>query len=234
MEKLRLSLIQYSPEARDMCNVLESLYSQHSENAQQAWLQTNVYFNGSELVYCAHLKVGAHCLKKKAKRSVQTSNWTTIHLASNTRPDISSAVDILGWQVANLRPIHWTATERNFRYLKGPVDYALILNLKNGELTVFASADWARSVGRVSIAGDLVQLGRATVYWKNINQKCITLSSTESKYGRLSSLPWEATGMRGVLCEMNAEQSEHKKITRIALGQPTGPLTLGKVPNRTN
>lgn len=96
--------------------------------------------------------------------------------------------------------------------LKGPVAYALILNPKSVDLTGFADADWTGSADRSSTTGNLMQLGGATIYWKNITQKCIVLSSTEAEYVSLALLAWESTCMRGLLCEVDAEQSKSTKM----------------------
>lgn len=72
--------------------------------------------------------------------------------------------------------------KRNFRYLRGTGDYALILNLKSVELAGSAGAVWAGGADRASIAVDLMQLGGVIIYWKNIKHKCIAFSSTEADY----------------------------------------------------
>lgn len=122
-----------------------------------------------------------------------------LYISTWTRPDISVALGVLTPHVAYSRPVHWTGVKRFLRYIKGTIDYRWVLNLTSSVLLGHADSDWAGSSDRVSITGDITQIGSSTITWKGTQQKCLSISSTEAEYVSLSHIAREITWLRGLL-----------------------------------
>lgn len=141
-----------------------------------------------------------------------------LYISTRTRPDISVAVGVLSRNVANPKPVHWIGVKRIFRYLKGTLNYELVLRPDDDILIGHADSDWAGSSDRVSITGNVAQIGGSTVYWRSAQQKCIALSSTEAEYVSLSEIAREITWLRNLLSEFGVAQRLPTVITQDNTG----------------
>jgi len=123
-----------------------------------------------------------------------------------TRPDISTALSILGSAQANPTVAHMQALKKVLRYLKGSP--AMSLTLGGGEdntlqLTGFADADWGNdSVTRRSRSGFVFTLGRGAVSYKSRKQSCVAQSTCEAEYYSAADATKEAIHIRQMLSEI--------------------------------
>lgn len=88
---------------------------------------------------------------------------------TNTRPDISFAVNRLSQHMQAPTTLHWQCVKRIFRYLKGTVDYCLHLKPSvDLDISGFSDADWATNTeDRKSVAGYCVFLGESLITWSS-------------------------------------------------------------------
>jgi len=79
---------------------------------------------------------------------------------------------------------HFKAAKRILQYLKGTVDYGLLLSSdQDNTLHSYADVNWGRDIDtRRSISGILHQIGNSTVGWSSKMQPTVSLSTTEAKY----------------------------------------------------
>jgi hypothetical protein len=112
---------------------------------------------------------------------------------TNTRPDISFAVQHLSQFVSNPLLPHYQAATQVLRYLKCfPAQGILFSASSEFKLHGFADSDWARCPDtRKSVTGYCVLLGSSLVCWKSKKQNTVSRSSTEAEYRALASLTCE-------------------------------------------
>ena len=106
-----------------------------------------------------------------------------LFLARSTRPDILMAVISLSRFNCNPGPLHWSGIKRIIRYLKGTIDYdVMISNDENKNLTVYSDADWANNPEtRKSVSGVCMNIGNTMISYKCKQQKVVALSTMESE-----------------------------------------------------
>ena len=94
-----------------------------------------------------------------------------------TRPDISYAVQQVCLHMHDPREPHLAALKRLLRYLRGTVDYGLLLHRStSSELVVYTDADWAGCPDtRRSTSGYAVFLGGNLVSWSSKRQPVVSL-----------------------------------------------------------
>uniref|UniRef100_A0A803PBI7 Reverse transcriptase Ty1/copia-type domain-containing protein n=1 Tax=Cannabis sativa TaxID=3483 RepID=A0A803PBI7_CANSA len=124
---------------------------------------------------------------------------------SHTRPDISFAVNKLSQFIKQPTDVHWGATKRILRYLKGTMHHGLhIAPSVNLTLVGFSNADWACCPNdRKSVAGYCVYLGDSLISWSSKKQTVVARSSTESEYRALAHLAAELSWLQELLNELN-------------------------------
>ena len=90
-----------------------------------------------------------------------------LYVATISRPDTCSEINILSCRHENPRKKDWKAVNSVIRYLKTTKNLKLIIS-KNEEsiLTSFVDLDRASSKhGRKSTLGNLFKLGKTPIYW---------------------------------------------------------------------
>jgi hypothetical protein len=128
---------------------------------------------------------------------------------TNTRPDLSYAVNILSRFMQQPRDNHWNAAKRVLRYIQGTKYFGLLYkNTKNFVLGGFSDADFAGSIDdRASTSGYLMNMCSATVSWICKKQATVATSLAEPEY----ILAWEATceivWLRRVLQDLGISQA---------------------------
>ncbi|XP_053685754.1 uncharacterized protein LOC128735287 [Sabethes cyaneus] len=128
------------------------------------------------------------------------------YLMLSTRPDISSAVNILSRFQGGASDLHWTHLKRVLRYLQGTRNYSLTYQQTDAvsPLAGFADADWGSDMNdRRSTSGCLFQVFGNTVSWTTRKQTSVSLSSTEAEYISSSQAACEAIWLRNLLSEFN-------------------------------
>jgi hypothetical protein len=96
--------------------------------------------------------------------------------------------------------------KRLLRYLQGSKNCELRLRPTSTVLVGHADADWAGNSGRSSANGHVITVGGATIGWKSVKQRTISLSSTEAEYVSCSDLAREITWLRSLMEELGYRQ----------------------------
>ena len=130
-------------------------------------------------------------------------------LSTRTRPDLSTAVNILAKHSANPHPIHWKGVKRIFRYLQGTKEEGILLegakHISELRLHCSVDADWATDTQeRTSRTGVVCYMNNNAVWWKSRKQHSIAVSSCEAEYMALYEGCKDVAWLRNLLCELGA------------------------------
>ena len=109
--------------------------------------------------------------------AIGTLNW----LAVASHPNIAFVVGQLAQILENPGRIHWDATKRVMRYLKGTKEWRLVYgrNERCG-LEFFTNAGGSSQDHRQAISGFVVLVDGGAVSWSSKKQELVTLSMMES------------------------------------------------------
>jgi hypothetical protein len=100
-----------------------------------------------------------------------------------TQPDIAFVVNQLCQHMHNPSSLHWTATKRVLRYLKGTIDHGLWYTKGHLSLQAFCDSDWAEDPDdRRSTTSIGIFMGSCLVSWMEKKQPIVARSSTEAEY----------------------------------------------------
>jgi hypothetical protein len=112
---------------------------------------------------------------------------------TNTRPDISFAVQHLSQFVPAPRQPHLQVALRIIRFLKASPGLGLFYPADSSiKLQAFSDSDWASCPNsRRSITGYCVFLGKSLISWKSKKQTTVSRSSFEAEYRSLASVTCE-------------------------------------------
>lgn len=101
-----------------------------------------------------------------------------------TRLDIAHAVGVVSHFLSNPRNVHWNAVKWILQYLQGMTSHCICFGgTTKSMLEAYTDANWADDIdSRKSTSGFLVCFGNRAVSWQSKLQKCVTLSTTETKY----------------------------------------------------
>jgi hypothetical protein len=131
-----------------------------------------------------------------------------------TRPDITYAVQQICLHMHDPREPHLTALKRLLRYLRGTIDYGLLLHRSSSaELVIYTDADWAGCPdNRQSTSGYAVFLGGNLVSWSSKRQPVVSRSSAEVEYRVVANGVAEASWLRQLLAELHTLPSQSTLI----------------------
>ncbi|XP_021321359.1 uncharacterized protein LOC110437291 [Sorghum bicolor] len=135
-----------------------------------------------------------------------------------TRPDITYAVQQICLHMHDPREPHLVALKRILRYLRGSVDFGLLLHRRSSstELVVYTDADWTGCPDtRRSTSGYAVFLGDNLVSWSSKRQPVVSRSSAEAEYRAVANGVAEASWLQQLLAEL------HSPLSRSALTRMT-------------
>jgi hypothetical protein len=123
-----------------------------------------------------------------------------------SRPDIAYVVQQVCLHMHTPREPHLTALKRIQRYLRGSLDYGLLLRpYPTSELVVYTDADWAGCPDtRHSTSGYAVFLGANLVSWSAKRQPVVSRSSAEVEYRVVVNGVAEASWLRHLLHELHS------------------------------
>jgi hypothetical protein len=123
-----------------------------------------------------------------------------------TRPDIAYAVQQVCLHMHDPREPHLTALKRILRYLRGTLDFGLLLRQSSTtELRVYTDADWAGCPDtRRSTSGYAVFLGDNLISWSSKRQPVVSRSSAEAEYRAVANGVAEAAWLRQLLHELHS------------------------------
>jgi hypothetical protein len=104
------------------------------------------------------------------------------------------------------RESHLAALKCLLRYVRGTVDFGLVLNRSpSAELVVYTDADWAGCPDtRRSTSGYAVFLGGNLISWSSKRQPVVSRSSAEAEYRAVANGVAEASWLRQLLAELHS------------------------------
>lgn len=133
---------------------------------------------------------------------------------SNTRPDISFAIQQLSQFVNSPTKLHLQEVHRVLRYVKSSLAQILFFPVTAKiELAAFVDSDWATCPKtRRSVTGFCVFLGDSLINWKSKKQMMVSHSSSEAEYRAFSTVTSEVQWLLYVLCDLGCS---HTKLVNI-------------------
>lgn len=144
-----------------------------------------------------------------------------LYISTRTRPDIATAVSLLGKYQAAPCIEHWKSLKTLVRYVHGTINYGLFI--PRGDSTVvlkaWTDADWGRDHdNRRSRSGYIVTLNDAPVLWRSKQQTATALSTTEAEFYSLSLCVREVIWLRMLLTELGLPQDKPTVMFQDNLG----------------
>ncbi|GAU31202.1 hypothetical protein TSUD_210590 [Trifolium subterraneum] len=129
---------------------------------------------------------------------------------TNTRPDISFAIQQLSQFLSKPTMVHYNAACRVVRYLKHNPGRGLFFPRHfDLQLLGFTDADWARCIDtRRSTTGYCFFLGSSLVSWKAKKQLTVSRSSSEAEYRALSTATCELIWLTFLMKDLNIHCSK--------------------------
>lgn len=125
-----------------------------------------------------------------------------------TRPDISTAVNILSRKNEKLLQKDWKAVKRMISYLNYTNNLNLIINMtKTPILELYTGSDWEGDIqSRRSTSGNLFLLGKNPIHWMTMRQSCNALSRKEVQYISAANASQELMWILKLLEKLNLQQ----------------------------
>ena len=124
-----------------------------------------------------------------------------IYAMMGTRPDIAASVGIVSKYLAKPGHLHWQATKRIMRYLKGSAALGITLGGTSddvGTLFGFSDSDYAGCLdSRRSTTGFLFMFG-GPITWQSKRQPSVAASTAEAEYMALAQAAKEAIWLRAL------------------------------------
>ncbi|KAL4324423.1 hypothetical protein GQ457_11G022250 [Hibiscus cannabinus] len=123
---------------------------------------------------------------------------------TNSRPDISFAVQQLSQFISAPTDLHLKALHRVLRYLKGTPGQGIFFPASNPlQLSAFSDSDWATCPdSRKSVTGLCVFLGSSLISWKSKKQQTVSRSSSEAEYRALAAVTCELQWIKYLLSDL--------------------------------
>ena len=130
-----------------------------------------------------------------------------------TRPDLSTAINILSRYSNKNNKELWQCLKRVLRYLKGSMNLKLVYKKGNYHhlLSGYVDSDWGGDEGtdRKSTTGFIFKLfERCTISWNTKRQASVAASSTEAEYMALFEAVKEALWLRSLAASIKIKISE--------------------------
>lgn len=148
-----------------------------------------------------------------------------LFLSTRTRPDICAAVGILSRFAASPKTIHYVHLKRVLRYLRGTVDFGLLLSRTSGDLVSYCDADWAGDrTDRKSTTGIVLMHGLTPVLWRTVKQTSVALSTTEAEFCAMSEGVKNVVWARQLLSELQENQERRTPL----FGDNQGAIKWGE------
>ncbi|XP_019418429.1 PREDICTED: uncharacterized protein LOC109329216 [Lupinus angustifolius] len=130
---------------------------------------------------------------------------------TNTRSNISFAIQQLAQFMASPTHTHHTASLRVLRYLKGSPGLGLFFPTKSYvQVKAYSDSDWASCPDtRRSISGYCIYLGDSLISWKSKTQKIVSRSSCEVEYRAMVVATCVITWITYILEDLQYSYSTH-------------------------
>lgn len=130
-----------------------------------------------------------------------------LNYLTNTRPDLSYAVQTLSQYMQTPRLPHYDALCHTLRYVAHTVGQGILLKASDKlTLQAFSDSDWASCIDtRRSITGYIMLFGNSPISWKSKKQTTISRSSSEAEYRAMASASSEVTWLIRLLAELGVD-----------------------------
>jgi hypothetical protein len=133
----------------------------------------------------------------------------TLHLAMNTRPDISYAVGVLSRFGSSPTLTACHAMIHLLQYLSATLDKGIRFSGRMFDLHIFTDADWAGClISRKSTTGYIVFAAGGPIVWQSKLQATVATSSMQSEYQAMYAGMTEVIWLRGVCAEIGLVLNE--------------------------
>jgi len=150
--------------------------------------------------------------------------------ATQTRPDIQFAVNLVAQFGGNPGIAHLEAAKRILRYLKGTIDLNLVLGRRmkrEFDLVGWTDSNWAQDPDdHRSTSGFAFDVGGGVISWSSKKQPTVATSSVEAEYIASANATKEAVWLRTLLRELDLPQ----KKTTIIHADNQGSIALAHNP----
>ena len=146
---------------------------------------------------------------EKIKVSCRELIGALLYLAIQTRPDIGWAVVAVARHSEKPKQIHWSASKRILRYLKGTRELGITYGMAKtvNKMHGYVDSDFAGDAKtRKSTTGYIFRMNGAAIDWQSKLQPNITLTSTEAEYVAAATAAREATYLQGLLSDLDLKQ----------------------------
>ncbi|KAL4026478.1 hypothetical protein IC575_014909 [Cucumis melo] len=110
-----------------------------------------------------------------------------MYLANNTRPDITSSVNLLARYSSSPTKRHWNGVKHVLRYLRGTIDMSLFYsNKSNFDLVGYADAGYLSDPHKArSQTCYLFTCGGTAISWRSVKQ---TMTATLSNHAEILAI----------------------------------------------
>ncbi|GMP62936.1 LOW QUALITY PROTEIN: hypothetical protein CsSME_00024846 [Camellia sinensis var. sinensis] len=131
-----------------------------------------------------------------------------------TRPDIMHAVSFLLRFMHCASEVHFQATKRILRYIKGTVNYGIkFTHCSDFKFHGFFDSDWGGSIDDMrSTTGFCFSFGSGMFSWCSRKQEIIAQSTAEAEYVAATAAVNQALWFRKLLTDLHMEQEESTQI----------------------
>ena len=137
-----------------------------------------------------------------------------IHLVQGTRPDISTAVNVLCRYQENPGRQHWKAAKHVLRYLKGTMDHGVTLGGDSYfNSSCYADSSWSDDADECrSTFGYYCKIGSAPVLWRSSLTPRTMRSSCEAELFALAEATSDVIWLRRLLSDLGFPQTNPSPI----------------------
>jgi len=130
---------------------------------------------------------------------------------TQTRPDIQFAVSLVAQFGGNPGVAHLEAAKHILHYLKGTVDFRLVLGKQqnsNFNLVGWTDSNWGQDPDdQHSVSGFAFNVAGGCISWLSKKQSTVATSLVEAEYVALATTTKEAIWLRTLLEELNFTQT---------------------------
>ena len=157
-----------------------------------------------------------------------------LNFLTNTRPDLTYAVQILSQFMQNPKSSHWKALLHILNYVFTTCGQGIKLKGQDKLiLQAYSDSDWGSCVDtRKSITSYVMMLGSSPISWKRKKQQTVSRSNFETEYSAMASAASEVTWLLRLLEELNV--SIQKPITLFCENQSAIFVEKKSSVSRTN
>jgi len=149
-------------------------------------------------------------IETEIEKSIQPEVGQLRYLADHTKPDILTAVGLLGQVAAQPQQTHHKGIKHLARYLKGSRDIPLILGGTDQEIDLFGYVDASHLPDKTSKPRlgycFFLNLQSGTIYARSVKSKSVSHSSCEAEIGAIDAAVIQTIWIRGFLAELGYPQ----------------------------